>query len=134
MVITRLNSDYTPLMLRPSEMRKIAKWEGSPIKNGYWIQGGYGHITDRIMLVKFTKKQILQQVKDFNTGERVHTSGFKVRPRRSYKYLDRRLKGFHKTTNVCDHFSRILTHESLHKAIRKVAGSKATEELDEVLM
>lgn len=132
--LTRLNSDYTPIMLRPSEMRKIARGDGSHIKQGYYVQGGYGHDTDRIMLVKFTKKQIIAQVKDFNTGERVHRAGFKIRPRRSYKTQERMLNGFHKITDIREHFGRILSHESLHKAIRKVAGGAATEQFDEVLL
>ena len=132
--MTRLNSDYTPVMLRPSEMRMIAKRDSTPIKNGYYIQGGYGHNTDRIMLVKFTKKQIIAQVKDFNTGERVHRAGFKIRPRRSYQTQERMMPGFHKIVDIRDHFGRILSHESLHKAIRKIAGEKATEQFDEVLL
>lgn len=130
----KLNNDYTPVMLRPSEMRKIARSDGSHIKQGYYVQGGYGHVTDRILLVKFTKKQIIQQVKDFNTGERVHRSGFKIRPRRSYKSQEKMLSGFYKITDIRDHFGRILSHESIHKAIRKIAGEKATEQFDEVLI
>lgn len=129
-----MNDDYTPIMLRPSEIRKIAKKGKTPIKRGYIIQGAYLHDADRIALVKYNKRQTIEQVKDFNTGERHHRIGFNIKPRRSYKALERKLSGFHKITDVRDWYGRIISHESMHKVIRKIAGQRATRQFDEVYL
>lgn len=132
--MTRLNSDYTPILLSKSENRRLARKRQSPVQRGYYVQGAYDHTTDQIILVKFNKAEIYEQVKDHNKGERTHRSGFNVKRRRSYARVERMLPGFGKITDVRQHFGYILSHESLHKAIRKIAGSKTSHKFDEVFI
>ena len=127
-----MNDDYTPIMLTKSQTRRLSREHGSPIRRGYYVQGMYDHDTDRIYLTKYPKRETIEQIKEHNRGERIHRAGFRVRPRRSYEKVERQLPGFKKIESADDHYGRIISHESLHKVIRKQAGSEASHKLDDI--
>ena len=88
--------------------------------------------TRRIQLVRHPKRILTEyaQGMDFRTGATLHRAGFHITPKRSIKQRERMLSGFKKIKNAGDMYSRLLSHESIHKALDNIGELKACMEFD----
>ena len=91
----------------------------------------YSPKTGKIHLRKLPQEKLERVIKNHNMNRfRVHRSGFKVHPRRSYEKVERRFPGYGKIQDEADYHSRLISHESVHKSLHRTAGQRASRGFD----
>lgn len=101
----------------------------------YGAYGAYFPHSGRIAIRLGNKRQAQEDVKKVNRNQedtRMHKSGLKLKHRRSYQDVERKLPGAGKYEDESDAAARTISHESLHKVIHKAAGADASQKLDDI--
>ena len=131
-----VKNDYTfdlvgkRFKLPPESAKKLKRIY---VNKGYSL-AFYHPESRRINLVKHRKDELLEYAEgmNFRTGAILHKSGLHITPKRSIKQLQKMLPGFEKVDDAGDFYSRILTHETIHKALDNIGELRASMEFDNI--
>lgn len=118
---------------------ELSRGEQTKLKQQYIYKGKslafYDTISRRINIVMHKRSDLIEYAEGMNNhvGSRLHKSGFHLQPRRSIRQLEKQLPGFDKVRDVSDMYSRIISHESIHKALDNIGELRACMEFDDLI-
>ena len=132
----KLRTDYTFNLV--SKRVELSKEEQRKLKQQYIYKGKslafYDSVTREINIVMHKRNDLEEYAEGMNhrVGSALHRAGFHLESRRSVKQLEKQLPGFNKVKDASDMYSRIISHESIHKALDDIGELKACVGFDNI--
>jgi len=129
-----LKKDFTFCMV--NRRFKLPRRSANKLKRKYTYKGQslafYHPETRQIQLVRHPKRILIEyaQGMNFRISATLHRAGFHIKPKRSIKKREKILSGYRHIKDVGDMYSRIISHESIHKALDNIGELRACMEFD----